>query len=131
MGVQAVITAEQLAAIVSRTVALKKRGDRWVGLCPWHNDHRPSFHVFKGKDGQGHCFSQSCKKSCSARWWLQEVEGKSYRETGTGIRPDPQIARDRQERQRRLQMLHEFRDRNPDCGVPDDFLLDHPAWLTT
>ncbi len=125
------MTAEQLADVVSRKVKLKRIGaERWAGLCPWHSEKTPSFHVFTGKDGAGHCYCHGCHKSCSARWWLQEVEGKNYRETGS-IRPNPQIERDRKERDRRVRLLHEFRDRNPDCVVPDEFLLNHPTWLTT
>ena len=43
-----------LRSIVSHTVALKKIGREWKGLCPFHNEKTPSFNVFA--DGHYHCF---------------------------------------------------------------------------
>lgn len=34
-----------LAAIVGETVALRQVGERWLGLCPFHAEKTPSFHV--------------------------------------------------------------------------------------
>lgn len=34
-----------LPAIVGETVALRQAGDRWLGLCPFHAEKTPSFHV--------------------------------------------------------------------------------------
>lgn len=34
-----------LAAIAGETVALRQVGDRWLGLCPFHAEKTPSFHV--------------------------------------------------------------------------------------
>lgn len=46
--------------IVQRSVALKKEGAVWRGLCPFHPDHRtPSFTVYPGtkrENGHYHCF---------------------------------------------------------------------------
>lgn len=38
-----------LAAIVGETVALRQVGDRWLGLCPFHAEKTPSFHVHAAK----------------------------------------------------------------------------------
>ncbi len=122
------MTAEQLADVVSRKVKLKRIGqERWAGLCPFHSEKTPSFQVYKGADGAGHYHCKGCHQNGSAKWWLVLMEGKTYREAGG--RYDPQLERVRKERTRRLQLLHEFRDRNPDCCIPDEFLLAHSDWL--
>ncbi len=132
------ITVHELAEIVSRSskgtvlrqISRQPGKERYRGNCPWHSDKTPSFDVFVGRDGNAHYYCHSCQRNGSAEWWIRNIEGKSYREARQ-VRPDPSVAEERKERERRLQMLHTFRDRNPDCCVPDDFLLAHPEWLTT
>ncbi|MEA4822674.1 MAG: DNA primase [Clostridiaceae bacterium] len=41
--------------VVSRYVSLKKQGSGYVGLCPFHSEKTPSFHVQREK-GFFHCF---------------------------------------------------------------------------
>ncbi|MGB7160726.1 MAG: DNA primase [Tepidisphaeraceae bacterium] len=40
-----VLQAVDLVQLVGQTVALKRRGKDYVGLCPFHNEKTPSFHV--------------------------------------------------------------------------------------
>lgn len=40
-----------LMDVVSRYVELKRRGSEYAGLCPFHDDSRPSFTVYNSKDG--------------------------------------------------------------------------------
>lgn len=40
--------------IIGEVVALKRRGSRWVGLCPFHDEKTPSFTV--SEEGLWHCF---------------------------------------------------------------------------
>lgn len=44
-----------LVDLVGREVVLKKQGSEWVGCCPFHDEHTPSFHVAPAK-GFVHCF---------------------------------------------------------------------------
>ncbi len=67
-----------LVAVVSESVpSLKKRGRRFVGLCPFHKEKTPSFHV-NPDTGVYHCFG--CKESGDAFTYLQRVEGYSFSE---------------------------------------------------
>jgi hypothetical protein len=120
------ISVHQLADIISRSLkgtALKQISrqfgrERYRGLCPWHQEKTPSFDVFVGADGAGHYFCHSCHESGSAEWWLRKVEGKNI---GT-IKPDPELRRARERQKRREQLITEFRNRYPECSVPDDFI---------
>jgi DNA primase len=44
-----VVQATDIVDLVGRYVALKKAGREFVGLCPFHEDHRPSMHVVPAK----------------------------------------------------------------------------------
>jgi len=58
-----VLQATNILELIGRTVALKQRGRSYVGLCPFHSEKTPSFHVDPGKQ-YFHCFG--CKKSGNA-----------------------------------------------------------------
>ena len=53
--VQQVLQATDVVDLVGQYVALKKRGKDFSGLCPFHDDHRPSMHVVPAK-GMFYCF---------------------------------------------------------------------------
>ena len=38
-----------IVELISRTVTLKRQGRSWLGLCPFHADRKPSFHVVPDK----------------------------------------------------------------------------------
>ena len=48
-------SATDIVQVISRSVALKRRGDRYWGCCPFHNEKTPSFSV-KPDDGFFYCF---------------------------------------------------------------------------
>jgi len=60
-----------LVAVVSGYTQLKRVGQRWTGLCPFHNEKSPSFSVNQ-TDGLYHCFG--CKASGDAITFVREVE---------------------------------------------------------
>jgi len=120
---QAMISVEQLAEIVARKEQLKRIGrERWAGLCPFHQEKSPSFHIYKGRSGASrwHCFG--CGADGDGVDWLRKAEHKTYREAG-GLKPDPQIQRARERQKRRTLAIKEFRDRHPDSTIPDELLL--------
>ncbi len=44
-----VLQATDIVELISQTVSLKKRGKDFVGLCPFHGEKTPSFHVSPSK----------------------------------------------------------------------------------
>lgn len=65
-----------IVAVVSESVAsLKKRGRRFLGLCPFHQERTPSFHV-NPETGLYHCFG--CKESGDVFRFLERAEGYSF-----------------------------------------------------
>ncbi len=60
-----------IVAIVSGYTQLKRVGQRWSGLCPFHNEKSPSFSVNQS-EGLYHCFG--CKASGDAITFVREVE---------------------------------------------------------
>ena len=60
-----------LAGVVSQYVALRKVGQRWSGLCPFHTEKTPSFSV-NAAEGFFYCFG--CQKTGDAITFVREVE---------------------------------------------------------
>ena len=66
-----------LSELVSRRVRLVRRGREFVGLCPFHQEKTPSFHVVADK-GFYHCFG--CGAHGDAISFVMETEGVSFGE---------------------------------------------------
>jgi DNA primase len=73
--VEAVRDRTDIVEVIQRSVQLKKQGDSWVGLCPFHQEKSPSFHVVP-KKAMYHCFG--CQASGDAFKFLQEISGLSF-----------------------------------------------------
>jgi DNA primase len=58
-----VLQATDIVELIGQSVALKRRGKDFVGLCPFHQEKSPSFHVSSSKQFF-HCFG--CKVSGNA-----------------------------------------------------------------
>ncbi len=63
--------------VVSRVVTLRKGGARFKGLCPFHNEKTPSFHVDPDK-GYYKCFG--CGKAGDAITFVRETEQLTFTE---------------------------------------------------
>jgi DNA primase len=60
-----------VVGIISQTVQLKKRGSRYIGLCPFHNEKTPSFTV-DPEQGLYHCFG--CKAGGDIIRFVRDTE---------------------------------------------------------
>jgi DNA primase len=96
-----------IVAVISEAVpSLKKRGRRFVGLCPFHKEKTPSFHV-NPDTGLYHCFG--CKESGDAIGFLERVEGYTFTEAvralaeraGVPIEEDRSVAASEAERHKK------------------------------
>lgn len=79
-----------LLSLIGQHIALKKRGGRYTGLCPFHQEKTPSFSVDPQK-GFWHCFG--CGKGGDAFNFIMQLEHLSFPEAverlaeRAGVRP--------------------------------------------
>ncbi|HEY6458611.1 MAG TPA: DNA primase, partial [Polyangiaceae bacterium] len=67
-----------IVAVISESVpSLKKRGRRFLGLCPFHKEKTPSFNV-NPDAGVYHCFG--CKESGDVITYLMRADGYTFHE---------------------------------------------------
>ncbi len=63
--------ATDIVALVGEHAALKRQGQRFVGLCPFHSEKTPSFSV-NAEAGLYHCFG--CQASGDAISFVRAME---------------------------------------------------------
>ena len=88
------------AEVVGAYVRLELRGNRYWGLCPFHNEKTPSFTLLPDQKGF-HCFG--CQKGGSMFSFVQEIENVSFPEAveilaekaGVEIPKGPESGQDR------------------------------------
>lgn len=103
--------ATDIVALVSEFVALKRVGQRYSGLCPFHQERSPSFSVNQ-ELGLYHCFG--CQASGDSITFLRELEHLDFVETverlaqraGITLRyDDKNVQRDRSRRSRLVEAV--------------------------
>ena len=103
--------ATDIVALVSEFVALKRVGQRYSGLCPFHQEKSPSFSVNQ-ELGLYHCFG--CQASGDSITFLRELEHLDFVETverlaqraGITLRyDDKSVQRDRSRRARLVEAV--------------------------
>jgi len=120
-----------IVALIGESVKLQKRGRSHVGLCPFHKEKTPSFHVNEER-GFYHCFG--CGASGDAIKFLQEVSGLPFVEAvrelaarvGIEVIEDASDAERKQqaEARRRQQELYEVG--NAAAAFFERMLREHP-----
>lgn len=64
-----------IVELVSQRVSLRPSGRGFVGLCPFHDDRHPSFHV-NPATGRYKCFS--CQESGDVFTWVMKTQGLDF-----------------------------------------------------
>jgi DNA primase len=111
--VEQVRDAADLVEVVGEHVRLRKRGRKYEGLCPFHDEKTPSFSVDPDK-GLYYCFG--CNRGGDVFKFVMEVERLSFPETverlagrfGVALPPrSPETRRRREEADRIRSLLEE------------------------
>ncbi len=129
--------ATDIVSVISEHLQLKRVGQRWVGLCPFHNEKSPSFSVNQ-QQGFFHCFG--CQKSGDAITFVREIEGLDFvgaverLASKAGVTLTYTSANEGQRRRRRAQLVEavesavEFYHRRlleaPDAGAARAYLRE-------
>lgn len=77
-----ILRRADMVSVVSRYTALKKRGNQFLGLCPFHGEKTPSFGVDPER-GVYHCFG--CGKGGGLIQFLREIENIPFVEAVTKL----------------------------------------------
>lgn len=120
-----------IVSLVGESVKLQRRGRSFVGLCPFHKEKTPSFHVNEER-GFYHCFG--CAASGDVFRFVMETEGLSFVEAirrladRSGIEVRDDVSSDELKRQsearRRQQDLYDIGQAA--AVYFERMLLEHP-----
>jgi DNA primase len=76
-SIERVRQAADMVEVVSGHTELRRRGTRWLGLCPFHDERTPSFSV-EPAEKLYHCFG--CQAGGNIFTFLEEKEGLDFRD---------------------------------------------------
>jgi DNA primase len=126
--------ATDIVALIGEMVALKRTGQRWTGLCPFHGEKTPSFSV-NAEEGRYYCFG--CRVSGDQITWVRETQHLDFMDAlrqladraGIELKEDAQVGPARKERQEALSAMekavdwyHERLLESPDARAARDYL---------
>jgi DNA primase len=122
-----------IVALIGDYVSLKQRGASYLGLCPFHNEKTPSFHVRRDRQFF-HCFG--CHESGDALAFLMRLDGLNFPQAARALaeragidlpetddREDYELRRERERHQRLCALMevattfYETALREPSAGV--------------
>jgi DNA primase len=126
--VERVKAAADMVEIVSAHTDLRRQGERFVGLCPFHEERTPSFSVDQ-REKLYYCFG--CEAGGDVFRFVEEKEGLSFPEAveRLGERYGVEVEREREdpraeEARRRRQRLWDLLDRT--AAFYASFMWDSP-----
>ena len=126
--------ATDIVALVGEHAALKRVGQRWVGLCPFHSEKSPSFSV-NAEAGFYYCFG--CQAKGDAISFVRAMEHLDFVDavrrladkSSITIREDGNAGRDNQKRkvfldamEQATEWYHQRLLTGPDAGSARDYL---------
>jgi DNA primase len=111
--IRAVLDAVDIAELVGQEVELKRSGSGLKGLCPFHDEKTPSFHVSPDR-GTYHCFG--CGQGGNAIGWVMERLGMSFPEAVRHLADQVGIR------------IHEVEGGEAESGESRARVLDALAW---
>ncbi|MBR6228380.1 MAG: DNA primase, partial [Eubacterium sp.] len=76
--IEEVLSRNDIIDLIGTYVSLKRAGNSYKGLCPFHNEKTPSFHVSPDKQ-MYYCFG--CHKGGNIFTFLQEYENMTFVES--------------------------------------------------
>jgi DNA primase len=133
--VAAVRAASDIVGVISQYVQLRREGQRWKGLCPFHSEKTPSFSV-NANEGVWYCFG--CQARGDVITFVREVEHWGFPEAvewlaaraGITLRySDRNEAEGRKRRTRLVEIMgravawyHERLLSSPDAGAARGYL---------
>jgi len=133
--VAAVRAASDIVGVISQYVQLRREGQRWKGLCPFHDEKTPSFSV-NANEGVWYCFG--CQARGDVITFVRDVKHLGFPEAvewlaeraGVTLRySDRNEAEGRKRRTRLLEIMgravawyHERLLSAPDAGVARSYL---------
>ena len=127
-------SATDIVALISETVALKRTGQRWTGLCPFHGEKTPSFSV-NAEEGRYYCFG--CRAKGDQITWVRETQHLDFMDAlrqladraGIELHEDANAGPARKERQeamaamdRAVTWYHERLLNSPDARPAREYL---------
>ena len=101
-----------IADVIQQYVALRKVGNNWVGLCPFHGERTPSFNV-REQTGRYRCFG--CGVAGDVFTFIQEIEHVDFvtaveqLAAKAGIQLNYTTGGESRDRQRRKQLVEAMR----------------------
>ena len=127
-------SATDIVALIGETVALKRSGQRWTGLCPFHGEKTPSFSV-NAEEGRYYCFG--CRASGDQITWVRETQHLDFMDAlraladraGIELHEDANAGPARKERQaalgameRAVEWYHQRLLESPDARPAREYL---------
>jgi DNA primase len=92
--------ATDIVAVIGRSVTLKKAGNSWKGLCPFHGEKTPSFNVVPSKQ-MFHCFG--CQEGGDVFAFLMKHDKLNFAEAVKLLAGEAGITVEEQERDPRAE----------------------------